>query len=159
MSINEKTKYRISNKFINGKVDKDQFEFENKGKFGKGRLTWSVPIKKDGQTTFENSSIGFVCFGDNVGLIESNLGAKFSIGGTISQKKNPNATGDQPKTYWQIVAYEVSIAEESLNQHSVDKEDDSFEKAAKLVDKHNAAKANSYVKEPEDLDLSDDIPF
>ena len=148
MALNEKTKYRIANKFIGGKLDKEQFEFENKGNFGKGRLTWSVPIKKDGQTTFENSSIGFVCFGDNVGLIESNLGAKFSIGGTMSQKKNPNATGEQPKTYWQIVAYEVSIVE-----------DDSFEKAAKMVDKHNAAKQNGFVKQPEEDDgFSDEIP-
>ena len=45
-----------------------------------------------------------------------------------------------------------------IDQHSVDKEDDSFEKAAKLVDKHNAAKANSSVKEQEE-DLDDTIPF
>jgi len=40
-----------------------------------------------------------------------------------------------------------------------DKEDGSIEITTKTVDKHNAAKANSYVKEQEDLDLDDTIPF
>lgn len=151
MSLNNTTKYRIANKFTNGKLNKDEFDFENKGNYGKGRLTWSVPIKKDGQTTFENSSIGFVCFGGNVELISNNLGSKFDITGNISQKKNPNATGDQPKTYWQIVVNEVRVLE-----------DDSFERAAKMVDKHNSAKANGYQVEttPALDEWQDDIvPF
>jgi hypothetical protein len=141
MPLNNTTKYRIANKFTNGKLNKDEFDFENKGKYGKGRLSWSVPIKKDGQTTFDNSSIGFVCFGENIEIFANNLNAKFDITGNISQKKNQNATGDQPKNYWQIVVSEVKIIEE-----------------AKPVDSHNTAKANSYVKETEDLD-DDLLPF
>ena len=136
--LNERTKYRIANKFINGKVDKDQFDFENKGNYGKGRLSWSVAVKGD-QMTFENSSIGFVCFGDNIKLIEDNLGAKFSIDGSISQKKNPKATGDQPKTYWQIVAFGVQVIEEG-----------------EKISKHSQDKANAFVSD----DLEDEfIPF
>jgi len=145
MGLNNTTKYRVGNKFINGKVDQNQFDFENKGNYGKGRLTWSTAIKKNGQTTFESSSIGFVCFGENISIIENNLGSKFNIEGTIAQKRNPNATGDQPKTYWQIVVFGVNILE-----------DDQFEKAAKAVDKHNKAKANAFVAEEEFVD--DDFP-
>lgn len=136
--LNERTKYRIANKFINGKVDKDQFDFENKGNYGKGRLSWSVAVKGE-QMTFENSSIGFVCFGDNIKLIEDNVGAKFSIDGSISQKKNPKATGDQPKTYWQIVVYGVQVIEEG-----------------EKISKHSKDKANAFVSD--DLD-EDEIPF
>lgn len=143
MSLNNTTKYRIANKFIDGKLNKDQFDFENKGKYGKGRLSWSVPIKKDGQTTFENSSIGFICFGENIEIIENNLGAKFDITGNISQKKNPNATGDQPKMYWQIIVNEARVIEEEKPK----------------VDKHSTSKANGYIKQPEE-DLDDDlVPF
>ena len=133
--LNERTKYRIANKFINGKVDKDQFDFKNWGTCGKGRLSWST--KKKGEQ-FENSSIGFVCFGDNIKLIEDNLGAKFSIDGSISLKKNEKATGNQPKTYWQIVAYGVKVIEEG----------------EKILSKHSKDKANAFVSD--DLD---EIPF
>jgi hypothetical protein len=136
MPLNNTTKYRIANKFINGKLKQDEFDFENKGKYGKGRLSWSVPIKKDGQTTFDNSSIGFVCFGENIEIFANNLNAKFDITGNISQKKNPNATGDQPKNYWQIVVNEVKIIEE-----------------AKPVNAHNKAKGNGYVVEENDNDI------
>ena len=101
MALNNTTKYRLSNKYdkSTNSFDKSQFEFENKGNYGKGRISWSIANKKGDKTTFENSTIGFVCFGENIALFENNLDGRFLIDGTISQKINAKAVDGQPKSY------------------------------------------------------------
>ena len=91
MSINEKTKYRISNKWNDQtkKFDQDQFDFEDKGNFAVGRMSWSIKEKdKQGEVAFVNSSIKFICFGASKDLIGSNLSAKFNIDANLCNKAN-----------------------------------------------------------------------
>lgn len=151
MSINERTKYRIANVWSkeDNKFNQDQFDFEDKGNVGVGKMNWSTQKKnKQGEVSFTSSSLKFVCFGETKDLIANNLGAKFNIEASLCNESFTNQENKKIQ-FWQLTVFKASLVE-----------DDSFEKAAKMVDKHNAAKANSYVKEPEEDDgFSDDIPW
>jgi len=125
-------KCKIANKFIDNKLS-EQFDFENKGKLGVGRLTWSDVVKdKDGgKPTFVNSTKKFICFGGNIDFIEQNLGQFFEIVGNLKTEQF-KGNDDKMVKYDQIVINEVRLAE-------------------KKVDSHNAAKADGYVKETDDF--------
>lgn len=144
MSINERTKYRIANQWINGAIDKNSYEFSNKGKFAVGKFAWSTAVKKDGKQEFTSHKIDFVCFGDSISIIEKNLGATFDINGKLEQYSYINKRDGDKKVYsYKIVVNEVRILE------------------AKQIDKHSEAKANGYVKEQSIDDFIDDdtIPW
>lgn len=151
MSINETTKYRIANLWDeqSKKFIKDQFDFKDKGKFGVGKFSWSTQEKnKQGEVSFISSSLKFVCFGEAKDLIANNLGAKFNIEASLCNKSFTNQEGTKIQ-FWQLTVSKAFLVE-----------DDSFEKAAKLADKHNADKQNGYVKQPEEEDdFSDQVPF
>jgi single-stranded DNA-binding protein len=150
MPINEGTKYRIANVWSkeDNKFIQDQFDFEDKGNVGVGKMNWSTRKKnKQGEVSFVSSSLKFICFGESKELIANNLGAKFNIEASLCNESFTNQEGKKIQ-FWQLTIFEASLAE-----------DNSSERDSKKVDKHNVAKANSYVKEPEDLDLSDEIPF
>jgi hypothetical protein len=150
MSINERVKYRIANKWDeqSKKFNQDQFDFEDKGKYGVGKFNWSTQEKnKQGEVSFISSSLKFVCFGETKDLIANNLGAKFNIEASLCNKSFTNQEGTKIQ-FWQLTIFKAFLVE-----------DDSFEKAAKLVDKHNAAKANAYSPKEQEEDLDDTIPF
>ena len=114
MSINEKTKYRISNKWNDQtkKFDQDQFDFEDKGNFAVGRMSWSIKEKdKQGEVAFVNSSIKFICFGASKDLIGSNLSAKFNIDANLCNKSFTNDEGKKI-AFWQLTIFQVEIAEQ-----------------------------------------------
>lgn len=143
MSINERTKYRIANVWSNedNKFIQDQFDFEDKGKVGVGKFSWSTQKKnKQGEVSFTSSSLKFVCFGETKDLIANNLGAKFNIEASLCNESFTNQKGEKIQ-FWQLTVFKASIVEDIYD-----------------VDKHNTAKANAYVQEPED-DFDDNIPF
>ena len=143
MSLNNTTKYRIANKFDGINPIKDQFEFEDKGNVGVGRLNWSTQKKnKQGEVSFVNSSLKFICFGEAKDLIANNLGAKFNIEASLCNESFIGKDGKKI-SFWQLTVFKAEIAE------------DSFERTAKMVDKHNTSKANGYVDEIGD----DEIPW
>lgn len=138
MPINQRVTYRLANKFKNGSFIKDTYEFERKGNAGFGRLSWSISNKKqDGKVEYKNSTAQFVCFGENITFLENNLSKRFTIDGTLSIEKNPNAKEGEPKTFPKFTVFQIELAEEQPNAHQ-------------------KAKANAY--QPDDEELSE-IPF
>tara|TARA_R110000868_G_scaffold17344_1_gene76362 strand:- start:34038 stop:34466 length:429 start_codon:yes stop_codon:yes gene_type:complete len=137
-------KCRISNKWLNGAVDKDSFDFENKGKIGVGRLNWSDVVKgKNGaDNSFSSTTKKFICFGANIDFIEQNLGQWLEIVGNLKGEQFTNDKGEVVK-YDQIVVNEVKLSE-------------------KKIDSHSSSKSNGFAPESnrdeDDLD-SDEIPF
>ena len=153
MSINEKTKYRIANKWDdqNKKPILDQFDFEDKGSVGIGKMNWSTQKKnKQGEVSFVSSSLKFICFGESKDIIASNLGAKFNIEASLCNESFTNQEGKKIQ-FWQLTVFKASIAENA-----------GIEKTAKTVDKHNQEKGNGYQAESTPaLDGWDDdlVPF
>ena len=114
MSINERTKYRISNKWNNEtkKFDQDQFDFEDKGKVGVGKLNWSTKkTDKQGEVSFTPSSLKFVCFGETKELIANNLSAKFHIEASLCNESFTNQEGKKI-SFWQLTVFKAEIAEQ-----------------------------------------------
>lgn len=136
-------KCKIANQWKDGAVDKNSFDFENKGKVAKGRLTWSDVIKgKDGaKDTFVSTTKKFLCFGANIDFIEQNLGQQFEIVGNLKTTQFTNAEGKVVK-FDEIVINEVKLAEKSVSKHSQDK-------------------ANGYAPEANHVEdqLDDECPF
>lgn len=146
MPINERTKYRIANVWSKeeNQFIQNQFDFEDKGNVGVGKMNWSTQKKnKQGEVSFVNSSLKFICFGDSKNLIANNLGAKFNIEASLCNESFTNQEGKKIQ-FWQLTVFEASLAE-----------DDSPKKAPEKIDKHNTSKANGYVDEIED----DEIPW
>lgn len=132
--INSKISYRISNKWDDKtKSFSQEYEFEDKGNYATGRITWSVPKKdKQGKVTFVNSALKFICFGDAKNFIASNLGSKFNIEANLCNESFTNQKGEKI-SFWQLTIFEANLAE---------------------------IKAKKEVKEPETQeDLDDNIPF
>lgn len=132
-------KVKIANKWDNGQIDKNSFDFENKGKVARGKLTWSdVEKGRDGaKDTFTSSTKKFICFGANIDFIEQNLGQQFQIKGKLKGKEFTNGEGKKVK-FDEIVLEEVALAE-------------------KIVSKHQQDKSNGYQPQVEDSD--DSIPY
>ena len=125
MSINERTKYRIANKWNNEtkKFDQDQFDFEDKGSFAFGKLNWSVKkTDKAGAVSFDNSSIKFICFGEAKEIIASNLGAKFTIEASLANKPY-KGQDDKWKDSWQLTVFKAEIAEQGEYKEPVKKDE------------------------------------
>lgn len=132
-------KCKIANQWSNGKVVQGAFDFENKGKVGKGRLTWSDVVKgRNGEKdTFISTTKKFICFGANIDFIEHNLGQQLEIVGNL---KTEQFDGKEGKVkYDQIVINEVKLAE------------------AKTQSDHHKAKSNGY--QPQEEDMDDEILF
>lgn len=136
-------KVRIANKWNNGQIDKNSFDFEVKIGVGKGRLTWtSVEKGKNGaKDSFISSTKKFVCFGNNTAFIEKNLGQQLEIKGRLVGKQFVNGEGKKVK-FEEIFINEVSLAETEQS-------------------KHHQAKSNGYQPqvESEELDSDSEIPF
>lgn len=114
MSINERTKYRIANKWDKEtkKFIQDQFEFEDIGSFAFGKFNWSVKkTDKAGTVSFDNSSIKFICFGEAKELIAGNLGAKFTIDASLTNKPY-KGKDDKWKDSWGLTIFKAEIAEQ-----------------------------------------------
>lgn len=121
-------KCKIANQWQNGQIDKNSFDFENKGKLGKGRLTWTDSVKdKNGEKAFVSTTKKFVCFGDSVQFIEKNLGNQFEIVGNLKTVKLPfpQFKNEQGKaiSYDEIAINEVKLAQPAISQHSKQKSD------------------------------------
>lgn len=88
-----KGKARIANKFIDGKLS-DQFDFDNRGKFATGRLSWSFKKKdKVGTESWQRMAKKFISFGDNIVLFESSLGQIIEIEGYLENNSFQNSEG------------------------------------------------------------------
>lgn len=118
--MNIEGKIKIANKWIDGQVDKNQFDFENKGKVGKGKLTWFDVDKTNDEDIFIATTKKFVCFGDNIGFIEANLGQQLQIKGRLRGKEFTNQEGKKVK-FDEVVINEVMIAEKNISKHNQDK--------------------------------------
>lgn len=129
MSINEKTKYKISNKYdsTTNKFIQNEYDFEDKGNYATGKINWSTQKKnKQGEVSFVNSSLKFICFGETKELIANNLGAKFNIEASLC---NESFTGKDGKkvSFWQLTVFKADIAEEAKEKpKSMDKIADSY---------------------------------
>jgi single-stranded DNA-binding protein len=136
-------KCKIANQWKDGAVDKNSFDFENKGKVAKGRLTWSDVIKgKDGaKDTFISTTKKFLCFGANIDFIEQNLGQQFEIVGNLKTTQFTNNEGKVVK-FDEIMINEVKLAE-------------------KYVSKHVEDKSNGYAPQANHIEeeLDDSLPF
>ena len=129
---------KIANKFIDNKPDKGQFEFENKGRFAAGKLTWTDSGKdKEGNKVFKTSTKKFICFEANIEFIEQNLGSEFEIEGNLVGESFKDKDGKNVR-YDQIVLNKVELFAKDLSKHSVDK-------------------GNGY--QPQEEDTDDEIPF
>lgn len=127
---------KIANKFVDNKPDKNQFDFENKGKLGVGKLTWTDASKdKEGKKVFKTSTKKFICFGANIDFFEQNIDKEFTIEGNLVSEQFKDKEGKTVK-YDQVIVNHVGLFE-------------------KEVDNHSKAKANAYVEESED----EMIPF
>jgi len=114
-------KCKIANKFIDDRPAKDQFEFENKGKFGMGKLTWTDSGKdKAGNKTFKTSTKKFICFGANIDFIEQNIDKEFEIEGNLIGEVFKGQDGKNVK-YDQIVLNNIGLFVREVDKHSVDK--------------------------------------
>tara|TARA_R110002126_G_scaffold155294_2_gene302322 strand:+ start:46 stop:483 length:438 start_codon:yes stop_codon:yes gene_type:complete len=145
MALNITTKYRVANQWIDDKLQKDKFEFENKGNIGVGKLSWSIQEKKGGEVVFKTSKADFICFGENISIFENNLGANFNIEGSIFVDSYTNKKGETVYPF-KIKVWKASVVDAEL----------------KPINSHNQAKANGYVKQDEvkiEDDFDDDIPF
>lgn len=139
MSINEKTKYRIANKYDSKTKSylKDEFDFEDKGNYGTGKLSWSTSKKdKHGKQIFTSSTVKFICFGETKSFIAANLRGKFKIDASLSNESFTNQKGEKI-SFWQLTVFSAELAE---------------------ITQHDAAKANAYQPEAEE-ELDDTIPF
>lgn len=144
MALNITTKYRVANQWIDGKLQKDKFEFHNKGNIGVGKLNWSIQEKRGSEVIFKTSKADFICFGENIAIFENNLGASFDIEGSIFVDSYTNKKGEMVYPF-KIKVWSVSVADAEL----------------KPIDSHSQAKANGYVKqdEAEEEIIDDEIPF
>lgn len=131
-------KCKIANQWKDGAVDKNAFDFENKGKIAKGRLTWSDVVKgRDGaKDTFVSTTKKFLCFGGTIDFIEQNLGQQFEIVGNLKTTQFTNGEGKVVK-FDEIVINEIKLAEKNISKHSQDK-------------------GNAYAS---DRDFDDSLPF
>lgn len=136
-------KCKIANQWKDGVVDKNAFDFENKGKVAKGRLTWSDVVKgRDGaKDTFISTTKKFLCFGATIDFIEQNLGQQLEIVGNLKTTQFTNGEGKVVK-FDEIVINEVKIAEKYVSKHSQDKS-------------NGYAPQSNHVEEEQD----DEIPF
>lgn len=133
-------KCKIANKFVNDKIDKNQFEFENKGKLGVGKITWTDTAKdKNGQKIFKTSTKKFICFGANIDFIEQNIDKTFEIDGNLVSESFKGQDGKTVK-YDQIIVNKVELFVEKPSKHQQDK-------------------ANGYQSQAEEDFISDQIPF
>lgn len=140
-------KVKIANKFVNDAIDKNSFEFENKGKFASGRLSWSDKEKdKDGNESWVSTYKKFIVFGDGVKTMEENLGAFFLIEGKIQTKSFTNQKNEKI-SYDQITINKVELAPaaEKFNGKKF---------VSQAQSAHDKAKSNGFQP-----DESDDFPF
>jgi hypothetical protein len=139
MALNITTKYRIANQWIGGELQKDKFEFQNKGSIGVGKLNWSIQEKRGSEVVFKSSKADFVCFGENISIFENNLGANFSVEGSIFVDPYTNKKGETVYPF-KIKVWKASVIDAEL----------------KPTDTHSQAKTNT--KQEEEV-IDDDIPF
>ena len=111
MALNITTKYRVANQWIDGKLQKDKFEFQNKGNIGVGKLSWSIQEKKGSEVFFKTSKADFICFGENISIFEDNLGANFNIEGSIFIDAYTNKKGETVYPF-KIKVWNVSVIDD-----------------------------------------------
>ena len=112
MQINGKCK--IANKWTDGVLDKNAFDFEIKDNHAKGRLTWFDVVKgKNGEKdTFTSTTKNFICFNENIDFINQNLGKFIEIQGALKSETFTNKEGKKI-TYDKIIINNVSLFIES----------------------------------------------
>jgi len=127
-------KCKIANQWKDGAVDKNAFDFENKGKVAKGRLTWSDVVKgRDGaKDTFVSTTKKFLCFGATIDFIEQSLGQQLEIVGNLKTTQFTNGDGKVVK-FDEIVINEVKLAEKYVPKHSQDK-GNGFQPQSDIID-------------------------
>ena len=78
-------KVKIANKWVDGAIDKNAFDYEHCGNYAKGRLSWSdVKKGKSGEKpTFVTTTKKFLAFGDSMQVIGNNLGKFLTITGQL----------------------------------------------------------------------------
>ena len=136
-------KCKIANQWTNNQIDKNAFDFKNKGKVGSGKITWTDVVRgKDGaKDTFISTTKKFICFGANIDFIEQNLGQQFEIVGNLKTTQFTNTEGKVVK-FDEIIINDVKLADKLVSQH--------------VKDKGNGyAPESNYVEEEEDSK----IPF
>tara|TARA_R110000868_G_scaffold88938_3_gene247813 strand:+ start:3131 stop:3559 length:429 start_codon:yes stop_codon:yes gene_type:complete len=124
MQINGKCK--IANKWINNEIDKNQFDFENKGMMAIGTLQWSdVKKGKNGaKDEFTTTTKRFITFDSGtIDLIQSSLGQNIMIEGKLQGSSYTDKEGKKKKNE-QVIIDKVSLAEGSISKHSADKGND-----------------------------------
>lgn len=115
-------KCKIANQWTDGKIDKNAFDFKNRGKVGSGKITWTDVVKgRDGaKDTFISTTKKFICFGANIDFIEQNLGQQFEIVGNLKTTQFTNTEGKVVK-FDEIIINDVKLADKSVSQHVKDK--------------------------------------
>jgi single-stranded DNA-binding protein len=116
-------KCKIANKWVNNEIDKNQFDFENKGMMAIGTLQWSdVKKGKNGaKDEFTTTTKRFITFDSgNIDLIQSSLGQNIMIEGKLQGSSYTDKEGKKKKNE-QVIIDKVSLAEGSISKHSVDK--------------------------------------
>ena len=142
MQINGKCK--IANKWVNNEIDKNQFDFENKGMMAIGTLQWSdVKKGKNGaKDEFTTTTKRFITFDSGtIDLIQSSLGQNIMIEGKLQGSSYTDKEGKKKKNE-QVIIDKVSLAEGSISKHSADKG-------------NGFVTESNYVEE----ELDDSIPF
>ena len=125
MQINGKCK--IANKWINNEIDKNQFDFENKGMMAIGTLQWSdVKKGKNGaKDEFTTTTKRFITFDSGtIDLIQSSLGQNIMIEEGSDEDDAEDAKEGKKKKNEQVIIDKVSLAEGSISKHSADKGND-----------------------------------
>lgn len=117
-------KCKLANKWNDGVVDKTAFDFENKGKIGKGRLTWADVTKgKNGEKdTFISTTKKFICFGDVISFFEKNIKETFEISGNWRTEQFKTDEGKVVK-YDLIVVNEAKLFEKTIAKATLDNDD------------------------------------
>jgi single-stranded DNA-binding protein len=115
-------KCKIANQWTDNQIDKNAFDFKNRGKVASGKITWTDVVKgRDGaKDTFISTTKKFICFGANIDFIEQNLGQQFEIVGNLKTTQFTNTEGKVVK-FDEIVINEVKLADKSVSKHVADK--------------------------------------
>lgn len=141
MNINGKV--RISNKWVDGQIDKTKFDFDNRGNIAFGSLNWTdVKKGKNGaKDEFTTTTKRFATFnGDVINLLKNSLGEFLEIKGKLVGNSYIDKEGKK-KNQEQIIIDEAELFVKEISQHSKDK-------------------ANGYQQQVEESEEQDDeIPF
>lgn len=137
-----KGKVKISNKWINGQIDKSQFDFESRGNIAFGALSWTdVKKGKNGaKDEFTTTTKRFAAFEPNlIEFLQNSLEQYLEIEGKLVGSSYVDKEGKK-RNKEQIIIEQATLAEKAVSKHSQDK-------------------GNAYQKQEEEQDDGLMIPF